>query len=224
MLRYRFDNKLVDCKPESCPKWQKISSVFGACCSFNFYPKPSSRLNATIINQVGKLGGMTILFSSKHLPASGLSLIITNPGGYIMPYDSASTLFPGFENFFRLYFKRYLFHPNFEHAPYKTRRCMLSRRNDDRWNSYSWCILNHTLEIIYKECDCHPYYMPNVTEKSASMRNCTVKDLLCFRDKPGTFLNVLFRCFPLICLGIYQQFGRLKLQTVCRGVTRQISA
>lgn len=186
ILRYYILGETVDCTRDSCPLWQKILTVYGACCSFNYYPPFISRLNATKINQVGQLSGLSILFSSEKFPDSGLSLIITNAGAYVMPYNNMFTLFPGFDNFFNFGVKRYGFHPNFRRLTFQSRRCMISN-SDKRLRSRSYCVLNYTLEIIYKECKCHPYYIPHLSADKPLLRNCTVNDLLCFRHEPGNY-------------------------------------
>lgn len=201
-----MSDDLYDCTPYDCPRWQKILTVYGACCSFNYYPTPEAKLNATVLNQFGELGGLNILLSSQHLPDSGISLIISRPGGYIMHYSEKIALVPGFDNFFSFYVNKFSSHSNFASLDFESRRCMLPQE-DDRWKSISWCTLSYTLEAIYKECGCHPYYMPNRTKESATKRKCTVKDLNCFRYTPGKYpiCSILpyFRCNLFTALTLF---------------------
>lgn len=188
MVRYRFADEIFECNETSCPSWKKTFTVYGACCSFNYHPTSNfnSKSKSVNLNQIGQMSGLSIVFSTKNLPESGLSLIITRPGGYVMHYNSFFALNPRFDNFFQLYVQSYRSHSNFERLPFDIRRCLLPKNVDDeREKSQSWCALYYTLETIYKECDCHPYYMPNVTKQSASIRNCTVKDLFCFKQNEG---------------------------------------
>lgn len=172
MVRYRFADDLYECTQANCPFWEKTFTVYGACCSFNYYPSSTAKSKAINLNRSGRIGSLSIVFSTKHLPKSGLSLIIiTRPGGYVMLYNSFFALDPRFENFIQVYVQNYHSHPNFERLPFDARRCLLPKNvADEQQNSQSWCLLNDTLETIYKKCNCHPYHMPNVTQQSAYCR------------------------------------------------------
>lgn len=181
MHKYAFDGITHDCTSNSCHGWQKVSTILGTCCSFNYYP--IALPNVTVINQAGKFSGIQILFSSKKLPTSGLSLIISYAGEYITPYDNAFKLFPGFDNYFRLDLEKIIPHPQFKRLSMKSRRCVLPTDGTDAGFYRSWCTLICIVQNIYQECDCHPFNLPVLTQKSASMRKCTVDDLRCFREK-----------------------------------------
>lgn len=195
MHKYTFDGITHDCSSDSCAGWRKVSSILGTCCSFNYHP--IALPNVTVINQAGKFSGIQILFSSKNLPTFGLSLVISYAGEYITPYDSVFKLFPRFDNFFRLDLEKIISHPRFNSLSMESRRCVLPTDGTDAGFYRSWCTLICIVENIYKECGCHPFCMPILTQRSASMRKCTVNDLTCFRQKYNGKLRTFRSSFDI---------------------------
>lgn len=179
--KYQFGLDLFHCNIDSCPGWRRVRTVHGTCCSFNHYPI-ETKLNASILNQAGKFGGMNILFRSLE---GGLNLIIAQPKEYITFSNGVYSLLPGFDNYFRLYLTSDIISKYFEKLPLKSRQCMLSRDLGPILMFRSRCTLVCKMEYIYSVCGCHPYYMPFIIEKSKSIGNCTIKDLICFRNRTG---------------------------------------
>lgn len=195
---YSISNVKYNCRPNNCPKWQKVSTIFGACCSFNYFPMMLS--NVTAINLSRSLAAINILYSGRNLPAQGLSLIISYAGEYITPYDSSFKLYPGIDNFYRINVEQVIPNSNFRRLSFQSRRCMLSEDTEEDANAAiyrSWCTFNCVLKNIYKECHCHPFSMPFLIQQSASMRDCEVKDIPCFTDKTS---KIQFVKFCLFCL------------------------
>lgn len=161
-------------------------TIYGACCSFNY--SPLDLQNVIVINQASQFSGIHILFAGQNIPNTGINLIISFAGEFITPYDSTFKLFPGCDNFFRLQLEKILTHQYFDRLSFKSRRCVSPTDGSDIGFYRSWCIMTCLLENIYKECDCHPFQLPILTQRSANMRKCTVKDLICFRTKTGKLI------------------------------------
>lgn len=182
MVKYRYGIEYFDCTAKSCPGWKETQTVHGPCCSFNY--QPLAKQNAIVSNQAGKLSGMNILFSGYDLPSS-LTVIFSQPGEFITLYSEVYALIPKFDNYFRIYSTNVMVTKHFEGLPIKSRKCMLPNDMRDMAPSLvfrSRCIRICRMKLIYKECECHPYYMPFALQ-TKSIRNCTIKDLTCIRSK-----------------------------------------
>lgn len=183
---YSISNYIYSCSPIECPRWRKVLTIFGACCSFNYFPMMLS--NVTAINLSRQVASIKILFSGRDLPEQGLSLIISYAGEYITPYDSSFKLYPGVDNFYRINVEQIIPNKHFERLSFQSRRCKLLTDADiNEKNSFyqSWCTFSCILENMYNECHCHPFNMPILTQQGTSMRDCEVKDLPCFSNKTG---------------------------------------
>lgn len=185
MRKFRYGIEMFECTSNDCPGWKLIPTVYGTCCSFNFHPL--SKWSASVLNQAGKFGGMNILFSDsgQNMPPSGISIIISQPGSFITRFldQDMFPLIPGYDNYFRLYLNLQDISPFFKHLPLKSRQCMLPVDGPPSAYFRSRCILICITEAIYRECGCHPYFMPIIKENSKIFRNCTIKDLLCFANR-----------------------------------------
>lgn len=126
---------------------------------------------------------MNILFASPVLSA-GVSLVFSQPGGFLTHYDSLFPLIPESDNYFRVDVQSDALTPYFRHLAATLKKC-LPPDGPNIMTHRSLCLFVCTLEIIYRECGCHPHHMPIITAKSASMKSCTAKDILCFRNKTG---------------------------------------
>lgn len=102
------------------------------------------------------------------------------------------SLLPGFNNHFRLYLTNYITTSHFKSLPLKSRHCLLPHDLGSSLVHRSRCTLVCAMEFIYQVCGCHPYYMPILLEKSKSIRNCTILDLYCIRNRTGKHLRVGF--------------------------------
>lgn len=179
---------MTECEPDNCPGWTKTTTPYGTCCSFNYFPM--APLSASVLNQSGKFGALHIIFSGRNIADTGLMLIVAQSNAFITHYDNSLPIFPGFDNFFGIHSLKDTGTSQFQNLPLKYRQCMMPTDGDSNHIARSRCMLLCATEIIYKECACHPYFMPNFQEPSKSIRNCDVRDLLCFRDKPGILQHV----------------------------------
>lgn len=186
ITKFRYGDALFNCTKGYCPGWRKIRSFYGTCCSYNYHP--NNKCNASVLNQAEKLSGMSILFSRPGY-STGVKLLLSQPGSYITHFTDSFSVIPEFDNYFRIYLINEILTAAFQNLPLKHRRCMQPGDMDNFMYIRSRCILVCTAEAMYRECGCHPYFIPSITEISKTHRNCTVNDLLCFKYETGKRSN-----------------------------------
>lgn len=141
-------------------------------------------LQSSVLNQANKLGGMHILFSRDE-NSSGVKLLISPPRSYVTHFTDIFSIIPDFDNFFQIYIRNEILTNAFQKLPLKSRRCVLPGDMEDLMYLRSRCVLICIAEEMYTNCGCHLYFIQAITLKSKTHRDCTFKDLLCFKNQTG---------------------------------------
>lgn len=189
IVNYRFDTKQFDCTPETCGGWNIISTIYGMCCSFNFHPNNTSQTYYS--NDWGKGTGISIIFTSNTATKSGFNVFIHHCTEYVTKATSIFPLIPGYENFIRIWPQYDRVSKHYLGLPLEQRKCFLSTDRNLKLFRQSRCRLFGFATAIYKNCGCHPYFMPSFENNHTSIRNCTIMDIHCFSHNSGNNLIVL---------------------------------
>lgn len=187
MMRYHYGRNILDCNSTHCPGWNSVGTVYGTCCAFNYYPNKD---NYSVLNQFDKFGGIQILFSGQKLQMTGLFLVISQPGAFVTRYDDIFALVPASDNYLSISSTYDVVTSHFERLPLESRQCLLPKDGKSSRVFRSRCMLSCALQTMYKECGCHPYFMPITLQGDKVFRNCTVYDLTCFQDKKGEWYSI----------------------------------
>lgn len=183
MKKYRYGKEIFECRPGNCPGWQRVTTVHGTCCAFNYHPL--GKANASVLNQEGLLGGMDILFAGEEASSLGAILIITQPGSYITHSVESFNIVPGFDNFFGLYLTNEIYSSDYEKLPLRLRRCFLVSDGKPSLVFQTRCLLLCAAKNAHDKCNCHPYFLPIIEPAHKSVRSCNVGDTMCIRTKAG---------------------------------------
>lgn len=188
MQKYRYGTTdIIDCRPGNCPGWKRLETIHGTCCTFNYHPLKKS--NASILNQIGILGGMNILFAGRDATTEGVSLIITKPGSFITHSSEIFNLIPGYDNFFRLHLTHDTFSSDYKNLPVSLRRCFTISDGKPSLVFQTRCWLVCAAANAHEKCDCHPYFLPIIEPAHKSVRSCDISDLMCIRNKAGITMD-----------------------------------
>lgn len=188
MQKYRYGTTDVyNCSAGSCPGWERLSTIYGTCCAFNYHPFGKS--SASVLNQVGILGGVNILFGGKDATSDGVVMIITKPGSFITHSSEMFHLIPGFDNFFRLHLIHDTYSSDYERLPVRLRRCFSASDGRPSLVFQSRCLFVCAAETAHDQCDCHPYFLPIIEPSHQSIRSCNMSDLICIRNKAGITMD-----------------------------------
>lgn len=177
ITRYRFGNDEFDCSRGSCTGWRSVNTMIGKCCTFNFHPSEGTIRSGYHSNQIGQRQALSILFNGHGPSVSGVFLRVHYPNKEISASVEQTALFPGFENFLRVFPNYRGSNKRFESLSLESRQCLLPRERKKAIDRTSICLDGCQTKNIHSICRCHPFFKSVV---SSSIRNCTISDLHCF--------------------------------------------
>lgn len=161
-----------------------MKTFAGPCCAFNYHADSNRISDTYTLNQYGKFGGLSILFTGRGTTNTGLFLRLHSPNEDISRLTESTAVYPGYENFLKVFRQFRGTTSNFLTMSLKTRKCYLPRDLELAEQSQSRCLDECQIRNMHQICGCHPCFKRFV-ENYLPIRNCNVSDVHCFVHHDG---------------------------------------
>lgn len=140
------------------------------------------------INYFGVGSGLNIVLAdypqlsdgiSGAIYSNGLMMLIHHPNDFPSETEQIMLIKPGRSNFIAVYPIITTCSSDVLKLGVSARKCIEPEDFFDQIYVRSACELECFTKRIYFICNCHPYYLPTLLN-GPNIRNCTVKDAICF--------------------------------------------